>query len=106
MDVLTCPNHHVRIVDSDSISYQLLEECIYCREKMTYAGSIEYDAKEKKYYGTCYKKVLSPLNVAQNAYFREQNLYVHAVFPEQAIVFSTATPVYFETGQPYRKGSD
>jgi hypothetical protein len=103
MDVFTCPNHHVRIINSDSVSYQILEECIYCKEKMIYAGSLEYDDKEKVYYGTCYKKIISPLKVAQREYYKEQNLYVHAVFPEQAIVFSTPDLVYFETGQPYKR---
>lgn len=103
MDVFTCPNHHVRIINPESISYEMLEECIYCKEKMIYVGSIEYDADEKTYYGTCYKKVLSPVKVAQDSYFKDQNLYVHAVFPEQALVFSTPNLVYFDTGFSYKK---
>jgi len=103
MDVLTCPNHHVRLVNSETISYKLLENCIYCGEKMIYAGSVDYDPEQKKYFGTCYKKVLSPAKIAQNSYFKEQNLFVHAAFPEQAIVFSTPNLVYFETGESYSK---
>ena len=103
MEVFTCQNHHTRIIDADSTSYQLLEECIYCKERMLYAGSVDYDPEQKRYYGTCYKRVLSPAKVAQDTYYKDQNLYVHAVFPEQAIVFSTPNLVYFDSGEAYEK---